>query len=242
MNLGCDLEMTTESPPASDTHQAPPHSLLTTRQVTELLGIDRSTVYRMAADGRLPALKVGRQWRFPAHQLAEQFASLPDMPAASTTPQPTVAIPEPAETIALDAAVANQIIQLAADSLEVMMVVTDPDGVPVTDVANPEPSAVDADNNDTVLAAWREIVRKPQVAAHFSEGILGLICAKSPIRLHATTLGFVLAAARPAPAGLDPVQQQRIARLLPRVAQLITAVATTLSPHRPTAVRSEGQG
>ena len=39
-------------------------------QVSEMLGIDRSTVYRMAENGRLPAMKVGRQWRFPAEHIA----------------------------------------------------------------------------------------------------------------------------------------------------------------------------
>jgi len=40
--------------------------LLTAAQVQHLFHVDRSTVYRMAEDGRLPAVKIGRQWRFPA--------------------------------------------------------------------------------------------------------------------------------------------------------------------------------
>ena len=39
-------------------------SYLTAGDVTQLLRIDKSTVYRMAEDGRLPGFKVGRQWRF----------------------------------------------------------------------------------------------------------------------------------------------------------------------------------
>ena len=35
--------------------------LLTTQQLQELIRVDRSTIYRMAEDGRLPAVKVGRQ-------------------------------------------------------------------------------------------------------------------------------------------------------------------------------------
>ncbi len=38
--------------------------LLTTKQVQQLLKIDRVTVYRMLNDGRLKGIKVGNQWRF----------------------------------------------------------------------------------------------------------------------------------------------------------------------------------
>jgi excisionase family DNA binding protein len=38
--------------------------LLTTRQLMELLHLDRTTIYRMLNDGRLPGVRVGGQWRF----------------------------------------------------------------------------------------------------------------------------------------------------------------------------------
>lgn len=38
--------------------------LLTTRQLQELLQVDRITIYRMLNDGRLQGFKVGGQWRF----------------------------------------------------------------------------------------------------------------------------------------------------------------------------------
>jgi excisionase family DNA binding protein len=39
-------------------------SLLTTKQVAEYLKIDKFTVYRLVEQGKLPAYKVGSQWRF----------------------------------------------------------------------------------------------------------------------------------------------------------------------------------
>ena len=48
-------------------------TFLTTREMQDLINVDRSTVYRMAEDGRLPGIKVGRQWRFPAARVAEQL-------------------------------------------------------------------------------------------------------------------------------------------------------------------------
>ncbi len=43
---------------------APGGRLLTVSEVADLLRINKSTVYRMAKQGRLPATRVGRQWRF----------------------------------------------------------------------------------------------------------------------------------------------------------------------------------
>jgi excisionase family DNA binding protein len=53
-------------------HEPP---LLTAAAVGRLLGVDASTVYRMAGDGRLPALRVGRQWRFAAEQVRAALAA-----------------------------------------------------------------------------------------------------------------------------------------------------------------------
>ena len=39
-------------------------TLLTTRQLEDLLQVDRVTIYRMLDDGRLQGFKFGSQWRF----------------------------------------------------------------------------------------------------------------------------------------------------------------------------------
>ncbi len=41
-----------------------PVQLLTMKEVAEYLNIDRFTVYRLLAQKKLPAFKVGNQWRF----------------------------------------------------------------------------------------------------------------------------------------------------------------------------------
>lgn len=58
-------------------------AFLSTQQVQDLLDVDASTIYRMAADGRLPAVRIGRQWRFPADQIE---AMLRPATIASGTP------------------------------------------------------------------------------------------------------------------------------------------------------------
>ncbi|MEN4042988.1 MAG: PocR ligand-binding domain-containing protein [Anaerolineaceae bacterium] len=42
---------------------------LTTRQVQEILKVDRITIYRMVQDGRLKGVKIGRQWRFAQREV-----------------------------------------------------------------------------------------------------------------------------------------------------------------------------
>jgi excisionase family DNA binding protein len=37
--------------------------VLTVEQAAEYLGFSNNTVYQMVRDGRLPAVKIGKQWR-----------------------------------------------------------------------------------------------------------------------------------------------------------------------------------
>lgn len=65
--------------------------LLNARQVQLMLAVDRSTVYRMAQDGRLPALRIGHRWRFPSDRLRDLIEGpMPTRPEA-----PPVPVPEP---------------------------------------------------------------------------------------------------------------------------------------------------
>lgn len=82
-------------------------TLLTSKAVQLILNVDRSTVYRMAQDGRLPAIKVGRQWRFPRAELeralSNNHAATPterDLPPATTHPQLEHAIKQAVTEIA----------------------------------------------------------------------------------------------------------------------------------------------
>ena len=58
--------------------------LLTTRELEELLQLDRVTIYRLVKDGELPALRVGGQWRFSSEAidawLKTQHGELPPKP------------------------------------------------------------------------------------------------------------------------------------------------------------------
>lgn len=51
--------------------------LLTSRQVQDLLKVDRITVYRMLQDGRLKGVKIGQQWRFPQAEVERLLGASP---------------------------------------------------------------------------------------------------------------------------------------------------------------------
>lgn len=46
---------------------------LTIDEVAKRLKIARSTVYRMAQEGKIPAVKIGRSWRFSSLRISEMF-------------------------------------------------------------------------------------------------------------------------------------------------------------------------
>ena len=50
------------------------NDLLTTRQIEEILKVDRITIYRMLGDGRLRGFKVGGQWRKSERRRCDRLA------------------------------------------------------------------------------------------------------------------------------------------------------------------------
>lgn len=54
--------------------EAADRSYLTVDDVAKRFGLNVTTVYRLVQQGRLPAFKVGRQWRFSQARLEEWVA------------------------------------------------------------------------------------------------------------------------------------------------------------------------
>lgn len=212
--------------------QAPQPSLLSARQVQTMLGVDRSTVYRMAEDGRLPAVKVGRQWRFPADRIEDvlRVDGAPRQLIPASRPLPTSGVRPPSPDVA--AAVA----QISAELLGVMMVVTDMDGHPITEVANPCPwfteRADDPDLLDACVAEWQQLADDTDFEPRFTAGALGFECARAFVRSGTSLVAMVLVGGV-APAGsttrglyaLDSADRHRVLGALPRVASALSRVA-----------------
>ncbi len=263
-----------------------PRTLLTALEVQHLLHIDRSTIYRMAEDGRLPAIRVGRSWRFPAERIDAMLGAgegghrLDDLSGASTAvgtdrqhdqAGPAPAGPAPAGPAADDAhapatgtwstppgpvlpnqrstsaigepvnaAAAAAVVEVAADLLGVMMVVTDMHGRPMTEVAHQCPWFVRNAQDPAVLercvAEWHDMADHPDLTPRFQQGAMGFQCARAFIRRGSTLVGMVLAGGvspstspdvDPDLYHLDEAARQRVLAALPRIA----AAISTSSPH-----------
>jgi excisionase family DNA binding protein len=109
-------------------------ALLTTRQLQEILQVDRITIYRMLDDGRLPGFKVGRQWRFRREAiekwLQEQRSDSEGSGASDSVDDPH----HSAEALSLSGFQAVQ--DIFAEALGVGTVITAVDGRPLTAVSN----------------------------------------------------------------------------------------------------------
>ncbi len=53
------------------------NEILTLNEAAELLRIPRSSVYKLAREGKIPAQKVGRHWRFHRETLINWIAGQP---------------------------------------------------------------------------------------------------------------------------------------------------------------------
>jgi excisionase family DNA binding protein len=208
--------------------------LLTARQVQQRLHVDATTIYRMASDGRLPAVKVGRQWRFPADGVEALVAG---------TAAPSHAEPR------LDPAPLQAVLDVSAPMLGVMMVATDMQGRPISEVANPCPWFVEhAEDEQTVAACtqeWRAMADDLDFTPHFQQAALGFECARVFIRSGSELVGQVLAGGV-APEGddteglhhLDAQQRQAVLDALPRVSAALSRASQAAASAPSTRERS----
>ncbi len=175
--------------------------MLTAKEVQELLQVDRSTVYRMAEAGKLPAIKVGKQWRFPAAQINDWFDHQIGTAAMGGTavaqPQPVITDQpcELAELLPLECV--QQIQDPFAKLLGVMLVITDMEGNPITEPSAPcglfgtisqQPDAI-----QRCIQTWHDLAAVIDLNPKFSVSHLGLLCARSMIRVGTELKGMVIA-------------------------------------------------
>lgn len=168
-------------------------TLLTSKQVQEIFQVDRSTIYRMAEDGRLPAVKVGRQWRFPA----DRVESLLGRPGETARIVPETTAPTPALLDAfLPRDTAQAVADLAADLFGVMAVVTDMTGRALTTVSNPcgyFTAVYDSVYSpDRCSDGWRRLGEEIDLEPQFLPSHLGFLCARSFIRIGTNLAGMVI--------------------------------------------------
>ena len=232
-------------------------TFLTTREMQDLINVDRSTVYRMAEDGRLPGVKVGRQWRFPVDSI-NRWLEERNMSPAEQTPTQSLDLNGDSLPALLPPEYVSSIGDLFGEMLGVMVVVTDMDGTPLFEpsnqcglfkLINQQPGAV-----ERCVDGWRDLAHDLDLAPRFAPSHLGLLCARSYVRVGSELRGIILAGGIapdewPPPAEeidrisaqfdvaadlivdhlaevyhLDDDAQQRVLALLPRLARFLSEV------------------
>lgn len=161
--------------------------LLTTKQVIGLLKIDRTTVYRMLKNGRLSAIKVGSQWRFPRQNVEALIAG--------NITSPVIKNSEKTEMMPL---FCIQLIQdVLADIAKVGSITTDNEGKPLTEISNScefcnlilaSPSGKEA-----CISSWRALASQTAEQPQFFTCHAGFQYARGAIRKDGKLLAMLIA-------------------------------------------------
>jgi excisionase family DNA binding protein len=93
-------------------------TFLTTEEVLEYLHVNLRTVYRLIKAGTIPAVRVGRQWRFRRSDLDAWLAGqqahgsrVEEEPVASAPPKPATSTPHPRILVVDDEASIREMLQ-----------------------------------------------------------------------------------------------------------------------------------
>ncbi len=171
---------------------------LTAGDVTRLLRIDKSTVYRMAEDGRLPGFKIGRQWRFRSKDIEAVLGATLE---SSHAP--------------VDVVRAADLAGLFAELYGVMAVVTDLEGRPLTDVLNPGRYFTLLSDDPGVMRActaeWKGYADDYQLTPVLAQSRFGFQCARAFVRDGFELVAMVIAGGIAPDPGLQPKQIAAIA-------------------------------
>jgi len=170
--------------------------LLTTRQLQEILQIDRVTIYRMLEDGRLHGFKVGGQWRFPRHdietwlQIQRQNRSLSDAGPGQDPPPATLSDPLPLACI--------QAIQgIFAEACEVAAITFSTAGTPLTEVSCPckfcQLILSTPEGRRQCLDSWQSFAKRQDSSTQTYRCYAGLQYISEAIKVSEHPTAFILA-------------------------------------------------
>jgi excisionase family DNA binding protein len=177
--------------------------LLTTRQVQEILRVDRTTIYRMVEGGQLPGIRVGKQWRFARTDLDRWLQTQAAQPGVTATakstletlPRQTAQHPVPAANALLPLPYVQMLQDAFAEALGVTLVVTDMAGHPLTHVSNPCGLYAFVLRDDEAVTRcildWQRIAGVIPLEPKFSPNDLGVLCARGLIRVGNELKGMV---------------------------------------------------
>lgn len=188
--------------------------LLTTKQLQDLLKVDRTTVYRLLKSGRITGVKVGNQWRFSRDDVSKLI------PGATAAPVPASTLP--AATLSPDSGLSvSEVLPLAcvqaiqdvfSEIANVGSVTTTPAGQPITNLSNCSRFCQLIQSSSAGRAAcatsWRNLTAESMPQLHFTTCHAGLAYACAHIEVN-NKLEAVLVAGQFHPSLPEPAETAR---------------------------------
>jgi excisionase family DNA binding protein len=165
--------------------------------VQDSLHIDRTTIYRLVANGQLPAIRVGKQWRFTG-AVVESWLKHSTTSAATPVQMRT---DDTADTVFFSAHVSlagvQQLQDVLAEFLGVMLVVTDMQGRAVTEPSNVcgyYRALMQGEGLGRLCeATWPQLAAALSLKPQFVPSHLGPLCTRGFIRVDNRLEGMLVA-------------------------------------------------
>ncbi len=184
--------------------------LLTTRELQELLKVDRTTVYRMLKSGRLTGIKVGEQWRFSRKDVEAILTGAPPAEPVEETPGPVYSGDLPLHCI-------QRIQNVFAEIAGVGAVTAAPSGEPLTEMSSGcrfcRLIQASESGRQACVASWRRLAEQPDHQPQFVTCHAGLQYARSRIEINDNLAAVLVAGQFYADTPSPGEQQSRVSRL-----------------------------
>jgi len=159
---------------------------LSTRQVIEILKVDRITIYRMLQDGRLKGIKIGQQWRFSRGEVDRLLGA---EPAAPKNPPPDSRAGFPTHCV-------QTVQDLFSDISQISALMVDPDGNPLTEITHPcsfcRLVLQSPEGQKACLASWGSFVQRSNAGINQHTCHAGLEYVSTPVIDGENTIGVFL--------------------------------------------------
>ncbi len=161
--------------------------LLTTKELQDLLKLDRTTIYRMLKDGRITGIRVGGQWRFSRESISALIATPPSAGEDLT--------PTPIEVLPLHCI--RPIQQVFAEIAQVGALTAGPGGEPLTEISNScsfcNLMMQSESGRKACLSSWRSVAQQGEKDPRFVSCHAGLQYARARIDIDGQPVAMVIA-------------------------------------------------
>jgi excisionase family DNA binding protein len=161
--------------------------LLTTKELQDLLRVDRTTIYRMLKDGRITGVRVGNHWRFSREEIESSFSSSVSGDKES----------ERMPTDVLPLHCVRPIQQVFAEIAQVGSLTVSPDGQPLTDISNScefcSLILKTKSGRRACIASWKMLAEQSERKPRFVTCHAGLQYARARIEVEGQLTAMVIA-------------------------------------------------